>query len=633
MNTSAARVGGLVVGGVLVGGRVTVGGGAAVGQAVTHASSDANATGRRHLRTNRPPAYAGAGAPERAAHACAARPPGRPAGLGAEGSARATRSHGVGAPGRWAISLNHLARGVTSPPQVSIPAQLPRRPRRIAAALAAALACAPASDDDASDDDPSGGKADALDPADFGCQAVEGIALEALVDVDDPIAAFLIKGARGCAADYREMVAMLAAVDPEGCEPGRELITRFVSDDARIDPNPDNYRTVTSRACGSRPPHALLFTLLAVKPGEDLGRRTFIEMQALDRRTGLYDYWVFSSGRFEFKGDSLAAAAGTSNCGRCHRDGGVLMKELDDPWLHWESSGKPLPGVDALFAAHGAMLGQRGDGRELEALVRVGNDAIIAARIDAQTKPTGKLATLLRPLFCSEQINLDAAGTTIDGPVSAIPADALLDPLWGMTTGVTIESTAYDAAVKAAGQVVPGVSGRVDTEFKFAFPERAGFDVAYVRALIDRGIIDEAFALDVLAVDFTRPLFSDARCGLLAFAPTSGDATPTRLREGFVTALQAAAPAAGTPAAELLANLGDTDDSGSHRTRVAAFAAACDARDDRAFVDDVLRVTQLSRELLRTTTSLIEHPEQLPRTELPVSAAAHLDPATCALVQ
>ncbi len=512
---------------------------------------------------------------------------------------------------------------------------IPRRLWRAASllALVAAAACAPDGDEDGASDGASGGKADDLDPAEFGCKAVEGIALEALVEVDDPIAAFLIKGARGCAADYREMVTMLASVDPQGCEPGRDLITRVVSDDARIDPNPDNYRTVTSRTCGSRPPHALLFTLLNLKRDEDLGRRTFVEMQALDRNTGLYDFWVFTGGRFQFKGNSLAAAAGTSDCGRCHRDGGVLMKELDDPWLHWESADNPLPGADAMFAAHGAMLGQRGDGRELEALVRVGNDAIVAARIDAQIKPTGNLATLLRPLFCSEQINLDAAGSTIDGPVSAIPADALLDPLWEMTTGVAIDPAADDAAVQAAGQVIPGISGRVDTEFKFAFPERAGFDTAYVRALITRGIIDEAFALDVLAIDFTRPLFSDARCGLLASTPTSGSATPSGLREGFVAALEATSPAAGTPAAEFLAHLVDTDDTASHRTRVAAFAAACDAREDRAFVDDVLRVTQLSRELVRNTTSLIEHAEQLPRTELSVAPGAHLDPATCALVE
>lgn len=607
----------------------------------------------------------------------------------------------------------------------------------------ACSACGAQGSDDA--DDGGGGKADDIDPADFACKSVDGITLEALVEIDDPIAAFLIKRGEGCPANYREMVEKLNSVDPEGCVAGGELTTRIVSDDARIDPTPDNYRTVTTRACGSRPAHSIFWTLLTVRTGEDIGLRTFVEMQALDRTSGLYNYWVFGGGRFSFNGDSLQAAAGTTACGGCHRDGGVLMKELDEPWIHWESEGKPLPGVDALFTAHGAMFGQRGDGRELEKLVRTGNDAIVTARIDVQSKPEiGTVAKLLRPLFCNEQLNLDTAGNEVDAPLTSIPADVLFDPRWGIARGVAIDPVVYDAAIVDAGQTVPGVAGRTDTEFKLVFPERSGFDDAYVQALVAQGVIDEDFLLDVLAVDFTRPLFSDARCGLLAFAPAYGDpapsatttgddgmsegtstddgmstddggssddgttggdgvdvgtccaagtgkgcsnatiqacvcakdafccdntwdsacvsnvvgfmcgmcpsapppppppsgtgivipkAEPAAIREAFIAALQKAAPPAGTPAAELLASLSDTSDAASHRERVDAFLAACEARDERPFVDDVLRFTQLTKGLMRTTTSLIEHSEQLSQTMLPVAASAHLDPATCTLVE
>lgn len=484
-----------------------------------------------------------------------------------------------------------------------------------------------------------GGKADDIDPADFACTNVSGITLEALAAIDDPIAAFLIKRGEGCAPDYRALVEQLRTVDPDGCVAGRDLTTRIVSDDARIDPQPDNYRTVTTRACGSREPHALMWTLLSVNPTEDMGRRTFVEMQALDRTTGLYDYWVFSGGRYRFEGNSLQAAAGSISCGGCHRDGGVLMKELDDPWIHWESEGSPLPGVDALFTAHGPLLGERGNGRELEALVRIGNDATIDARIAHQSDPaTGDVAKLLRPLFCSEQVNLDTAGTLVDGPVESIPADLLLDPRWGVAAGVTIDPAVYEAAVVAAGQMVPGVAGRVDTEFKLVFPERSGFDDAYVQALVDQGVIDADFMLDVLAVDFTRPLFSDARCGLLAFSPSFGaggiaEPEPAAIRAAFIAAIEAAAPAAGTPAAELLLNLLDPQDGAVHRGRAEAFVAACGARDDRPFVDDVLRTNQLAKELVRSTTSLIEHSEQLSETQLDVEPSARLDPSTCALLQ
>jgi hypothetical protein len=208
----------------------------------------------------------------------------------------------------------------------------------------------------------------------------------------------------------------------------------------------------------------------------------------------------------------------------------------------------------------------------------------------------------------------------------------LLDPRFVVSGGVAIDPAAYEAAVAAAGQIVPGISGRTDTEFKLVFPERAGFDDAYVKALVDRDIVDEDFVLDVLAIDFTRPLFSDARCGLLSFAPTATAAEPDAIRDAFVTALQKAAPAAGTPGASLLANLMDPADADAHRDRAKAFVAACDARDDRQLADDLLRFLQLTRNLVKTTTSLIEHQEQLASTSLPVASSAHLDPTTCTLV-
>ena len=506
--------------------------------------------------------------------------------------------------------------------------------------LCAACRLDAVSEDELAGDGSAGGKADEIDPADFACDRVDGITLDALAELADPIASFLIKSGTECPANYRGMIEKLRETDGAGCEAGRDLITRIVSDDARIEANPDNYRTVTSRTCGSHPAHGLLFTLLSVNATEDLGARTFVEMQALDAKTGLYNYWVFGGGRFTFNGTSLDAAAGTSACGACHRDGGVLMKELDEPWIHWESAGNSLPGADALFAKHRDMFGQRGDGRELEALVRTGNDAIVAARIGVQADPAaGTVAKLLRPLFCSEQVNLDTAGTEVDGPVTAIPTDLLLDPSWSVERGVSLDPAAYEAAVSAAGQTVPGIAGRTDTEFKLVFPERAGFDVAYVRALVARGLIDEDFAMDVLAIDFTRPLFSDARCGLLAFAPSYGaapgiaKADPKSIRGGFIAALAQASPAAGSAAAELLANLSTTDDAPAHRARAEAFVVACDARDDRALVDDILRFTQLTKSLVRSTTSLIEHPEQLSSTSFAVAATARLDPVTCSLVE
>src|SRR6187431_1258392 len=113
------------------------------------------------------------------------------------------------------------------------PAPSPRsRLSRIAlAGLALALACAPADERDEGDDD-GGGKADDLDPSTFAFKKVDGITLDALAQVDDPIATFLVKRGEGCPADYGAMMEKLRTVDPDGCEAGRDLMTRIVSDDA-----------------------------------------------------------------------------------------------------------------------------------------------------------------------------------------------------------------------------------------------------------------------------------------------------------------------------------------------------------------------------------------------------------------
>jgi hypothetical protein len=116
-------------------------------------------------------------------------------------------------------------------------------------------------------------------------------------------------------------------------------------------------------------------------------------------------------------------------------------------------------------------------------------------------------------------------------------------------------------------------------------------------------------------------------------ATTISEATPENIRAAFIAAIEATNPAAGTPAADLLAKLQATDDATTHRDRVDAYLAACETRPARELVDDVLRHTHLVRQILRTTTSLIEHPEQMPTITASVAASAHLDPATCTLVE
>lgn len=396
--------------------------------------------------------------------------------------------------------------------------------------LALLPACADPANGPADDDmSPAGGKADDVEPADFACQNVNiAGGLTALAEHHDPIAELLLKRGDTCPTNYAEMVEKLRTVDPDGCVDGQDLRTRIVSDDARLVDNASNYRTFTTRACGSHDESALAWTLLSVRENEDIGARTFIEMMAFDPQTELFNFYTLSGG-WNFEGSTLEVLDGSIGCASCHNGGGLIFKELDEPWIHWESDGAMLPGADELFDAHAPMFGVRGDGEELERVVRQGNEAIIDGRIAHHSTPAvGSVRELLRPLFCQIEMNLDTAGEKPGAPIDQIPADFFVDPHFGVERGVPMDDGVYEQAITDAGQRVRGVSPEPrDTAFKFVFPERAGIDNRYVERLLELGVIDQDFATDVMAIDFTNPLYSEARCDLLDLSPTYGDPEPT----------------------------------------------------------------------------------------------------------
>jgi hypothetical protein len=385
--------------------------------------------------------------------------------------------------------------------------------RAALASLLATAACSPSGEPDA---DCRGGKCDDLteDPTTFACQGVPDAAGK-----HDPIAELLIKKGDSCPSNFKEVMAKLDAVDGEGCANAQGGVrTALVSDRARLLGAPEAYRTVTTRTCGGRPDHAIFFTLLGVQPdskGEDF---TFLEMMAFDPASRQFNFYTQTSGAWDFVGTSADAIDGTIGCGSCHNAGGPIMKELDRPWVHWDAD-DPLPGADQVFASM-PELGQRTSAAFFEQVMKQGHRAMNATRIELLARPdSGAPARLLRPLFCQLEINLDTAAETLGGPVERIPVDFFLDPGLVEEGSVPVDPAAYAAAVARAGQRVPGVSGATDTEFAFIFPERAHIDTAYVQQLGDAGLVDEELVRDVLAVDFTRALYSDARCDLLKYAP------------------------------------------------------------------------------------------------------------------
>jgi len=441
----------------------------------------------------------------------------------------------------------------------------------------------------------------------------------------DPLGTMVFAGGDGCPVNFQDIFAKLAAADTQGCSgDGAGMQTRAISETAQQAAAPTDYRLVVSRNCNSRPAHGIVFSLFGVSAG-DTQLPPNVEMISFDESSGVFNYYETDGQTLNFFGNSKDFLKGKGSnddrrCAGCHVGGGMIMKELRAPWLHWEGD-TTTPGVKELVAANKKFLGSQSNGIELEGTVDSANSIWNAKRIEA-LKEVGDTKEILRPLFCTPEFNIGSN----NGTPSSVPGDMLLDPLINNFASLSFSSADYTAAVSANSQRV-GATGKSDTFFPMAFPHRSSIDSDYVQQLIQLGILDDELAKDVVLVDFTRPIFSDDRCALLDSVPSIpvAELTAAKLKEGLLANLGSAP--AGSPQAELKKNLEAT---GGQDTVVQKFTDACAARPQKDFLTDILRVLSLLRDTARTR-QVMEFAETMPDDNLRVSAGTRLDPNTCTL--
>ncbi len=454
--------------------------------------------------------------------------------------------------------------------------------------------------------------------------------------LNDPLANLAFKTGDDCPRSFADIMAKMRLTDTEGCPNADSgIVTRVVSETAQAMDQATNYRLVTSRNCNDRETHELLFSLFGVSAGAT-SLPTGVEVIAFDKSAGVFNFYETDGNEITFFGNSndmLKGASGnTRRCAACHNAGGLVMKELDTPWLHWEGH-MDTPGAADLVSAH-ADLGSKATGAEFEGVVKAGNRAWNTARV-AAVRENASLKEILRPLFCTVEVNLDN-GSDFKSPIeggaggselSRIPFDSLLDPHLKGFGGISVDFADYDAAIMANSQRVQGVPNAIDTVFDYAFIERAHIDNDYVDRLKTDGIIDDEFIKDVLMVDFTRPIFSEDRCNLLDLAPvlTSADLTPDKIKAGFLAAL--GSPLAGTPEDELRNNL--LTEGGSDE-KVKVFTDACEALGSAPFIENALRITSMNR-AVAANLRVFEFPQTMPIDNISVAAGSRLSPVDCSL--
>jgi hypothetical protein len=275
---------------------------------------------------------------------------------------------------------------------------------------------------------------------------------------------------------------------------------------------------------------------------------TFLQVMGWDDPGGRFNYYMRLDQAWVWAGDSYSALAPESRgqgCFDSHVNGSMVMKELKQPWLHWQSMNATiLVGPDDPLRREPLYHSLSG-AEDLELTVRAGVSRWTAARLKHAVTPeqqVSDLDRLLRQLCTTTTVNL-ASSVTASSTVANNPAKPLSLPLgfW-----LNVDLLLNDLGIPARF-VPPGVPGQLyldslarydfalvegefrqsgDTFFAFVVPEAAFEDIELVNQMVRRGFISAHFAASVLMVDFPNPVFSAARATLLAYVPTTATMDP-----------------------------------------------------------------------------------------------------------
>ena len=317
-----------------------------------------------------------------------------------------------------------------------------------------------------------------------------------------------------------------------------------------------------------------------------------IELIAWDPDKQFYNFYELVDGTWFYRGDSKdilddiqllhrqrkpsERPFGTRlRCSGCHVNGGLLQKELAAPHNDWFLTARNLPlGSLKPDASVRAILADLVDAGELSKLVTASARRLADSAGYRKVLAARSMQERLRPLFCSVEVNIESDSEPLDDrkPALAIPSGFFVDHRLG-TANISVQRQHYDAARQSLRSRLPETPGRTDADHAWLTPVKAQSDIVAVDALTEQGIVNAEFVADVLAVDFTNPVFSKTRCSLLKLVPEGQGSN-------FVARFQDALRGASVPGAtELLSNLTSAQrDAAFHRKQAVAFLDNCKRR-------------------------------------------------------
>lgn len=276
-----------------------------------------------------------------------------------------------------------------------------------------------------------------------------------------------------------------------------------------------------------------------------------VEVMALDRKTGLYNFYLFEpkerpsdaraplpdrtpgrvtriyraierrpgragTGAWNVFQRRLEAGApvsaeaqpagGGNRCFNCHVNGGPLLNELRDPWKNWVSfrnltpvgsmSGFTRTLVDESMPS--AETGRASLANDLEPVMREAIRRYVHgrprrddgwARASAAGRQPGTIASAMRSAFCETEVNYASSS-------DLLPTELFLDADVAQEAGLVPPAAFADALVP------------------FQLPVRSVFDREVERWLVAEGWLAEATVRALRVLDDENEVFSDVRCGL-----------------------------------------------------------------------------------------------------------------------
>lgn len=472
--------------------------------------------------------------------------------------------------------------------------------------------------------------------------------------LQDPVAKLLLRTG-SCPTSFEEIQAKITKALPD-CKDNIE--THIISETINATNGKDtNFRAVVSRGdCKKHKEPELVISMFGMDKSTTAAeiKDHEVEIIGFDATAGVFNYYALEdlsnagSGKagktwrfFGSSQDFVADKVGEGDfpfqvrrCGACHVDGGLIQKELESPWLHWDQGGKISEVAGDYVAKAPELLGSTSSGASVEgSIIEPGNTTYAPKAVAfLKTRPP---ADLLRPLFCTNEMNIESNGS---GFIQTLLIDEMLTggqfgelALGNANFSVGIDDDVMAKAARDVNQRVLNNDKKIadDVLQRFAYPERSFMDMALISQLVQKKILDKQLAQAVLMIDFTNPVFSSVRCDLLArLAPKIAKATKTAagLRKAIDDAL-GTSPAAGSAEKLLKDNLAKTP--AQFETEINDRKAKCDARTTTAakkaaFAKDLQAIVSLRRNQARGLP-VLEFQATLPIDDLQVDADAHLD--------